>query len=151
MTMTLQELSDRMEIQDLLVRYSHAIDTRQWHLLDQVFTPDAHIDYTAMGGDKGNLSEIKAFLDKSFKMFSASQHMITNSAVELDGDEATGRTMCHNPMVFRAEDGGDGQVFYCGLWYLDRLVRTPEGWRIRERVEEKSYFFNTPEGLPTGG
>ena len=144
MTMTLQELSDRMEIQDLLVRYSHAIDTRQWDLLDQVFTPDAHIDYTAMSGDKGNLSEIKAFLDKSFKLFSASQHMITNSAVELDGDEATGRTMCHNPMVSGTKDGGT-HVWFCGLWYCDKLVRTPDGWRISERVEEKSYFHNLPE------
>jgi hypothetical protein len=35
-------------------------------------------------------------------------------------------------------------VFFCGLWYRDVLVRTPEGWRIRERVEEKSFFHNLP-------
>ena len=29
MTMSLQEISDRMEIQELLVSYSHAIDSRE--------------------------------------------------------------------------------------------------------------------------
>ena len=37
------------------------------------------------------------------------------------------------------------QVFYCGLWYVDELVRTPDGWRINERVEEKSYVHNMPK------
>jgi hypothetical protein len=28
---------------------------------------------------------------------------------------------------------------------VDTLVRTPDGWRIKNRVEEKSYFHNVPE------
>ncbi len=32
-----------------------------------------------------------------------------------------------------------------GLWYVDEYVRTPAGWRIRRRVEEKSWVFNTPD------
>ena len=36
------------------------------------------------------------------------------------------------------------QVFYCGLWYVDELVRTDAGWRIKSRVEEKSYVHNMP-------
>ena len=46
----LKEISDRLELMDLMVRYSHAIDTRSWDELDDVFTPDAVIDYTAFGG-----------------------------------------------------------------------------------------------------
>ena len=30
MTMSVQEISDRLEIQDLMTRYSYAIDTRNW-------------------------------------------------------------------------------------------------------------------------
>ena len=40
MTMSLEEISDRMEIQDLMVRYSYAIDSRNWDALDDVFTPE---------------------------------------------------------------------------------------------------------------
>ena len=46
----LQEISDRIEIQDLLSRYTDAIDRRDWDALDGVFTPDAFIDYTSVGG-----------------------------------------------------------------------------------------------------
>ena len=37
--LTLQEISDRIEIQELLVRYSHAVDTRNWEMYENVFTP----------------------------------------------------------------------------------------------------------------
>jgi hypothetical protein len=60
--LSLREISDRLELEDLMVRYSHAVDTRQWDLLDEIFTPDAVIDYTAMGGARGGLAEIKEFL-----------------------------------------------------------------------------------------
>ena len=143
MPLSLQQISDRIEIHDLLVRYSHAIDTRDFDALDRVFTPDAFIDYSSMGGAKGSLPEIKEFLRKAMAQFSGFQHMIANSMIELRGDSATGRTICHNPMVMTRPDG-QTHVFYCGLWYVDELVRTPEGWRIRKRVEEKCYFHNVP-------
>jgi hypothetical protein len=144
MPMSLQEISDRLEIQDLLVRYCHAIDTLDFDALDEVFTPDARIDYTEMGGASGTLPEIKAWLARVMPHFAGHQHMIANVALQIDGDTATGRTMCHNPMVL---DRGDGKthVFFCGLWYADRLVRTPRGWRIRERREIRSYFHNVPD------
>lgn len=142
---TLQELSDRLEINDLLVRYSHAIDTKNFDLLDQVFTPDADLDYTAAGGPRGKFPEIKQWLIKALSPFPAYQHMVSNSMVTIDGDTGTGRTMCHNPMVY--ERDGKKEVFYCGLWYLDRYVRTPEGWRIRERSEEHGYDHGLPEDL----
>ena len=52
-TMTLEEISDRIEINDLLVRYTVAIDEKDWELLDTVYTPDAKVDYTSSGGIKG--------------------------------------------------------------------------------------------------
>ena len=143
MTMSLQEISDRLEIQDLLVAYSHAIDSRNWDALDDVFTPDAFIDYSDFGGGSGDLETTKKFLAMAMPNFSSFQHMVATSKVTVNGDEATGKTICHNPMVI---DKGDGEthVFYCGLWYVDKFVRTPEGWRIKERVEEKSYMHNVP-------
>jgi SnoaL-like protein len=135
MALSLQEISDRLEIQDLLVDYSHAIDTHHWDALDDVFTPDAHIDYSAMGGSTGDLATTKEFLAKVLPGFASSQHMIATSKVTIEGDTATGRTICHNPMVMN-----DGKVFWCGLWYVDEFVRTPEGWRISRRSEDKSYM-----------
>ena len=52
--LSLQEISDRLEIQDLLTRYSFAIDQRDWDALDSVFTEDARIDYSESGGAAGS-------------------------------------------------------------------------------------------------
>ena len=143
---SLEELADRLAIQDLLVDYSHAIDFQRWDELDDVFTPDAFIDYTVFGGPKGSYPEIKDFLRTTMPMFSSYYHMVSTSKVVVDGDTATGVTICHNPMVLPLPDGGE-HIFVCGLWYRDRFVRTAAGWRISERVEEKTYAQNMPEGM----
>ena len=138
MPMSMEEISDRLEIQDLMVRYSYAIDNRDWDALDDVFTPDAHIDYSVFGGSVGNLAETKAFLTEAMPMFTTLQHMVSGTTIEFDGDTATTKTQCHNPMTMGDAEKPDLMV--CGLWYVDKLVRTPDGWRIKERVEEKVYM-----------
>ncbi len=147
--MTLQELSDRFEIQDLLVTYADAIDRRDWDALDEVFTADAVIDYTAVGGIRGNLAEIKTFLAEGMAWFTSFQHLTATAKVTLDGDTATGRAICHNPMTLAGADGGTHTMFI-GIWYVDRFVRTPGGWRIAERFEERSYVHNAPPGFTAG-
>jgi ketosteroid isomerase-like protein len=149
MTLSPQEMSDRLEIQDLLADYSHAIDSRDWDALDDVFTPDATVDYRAFGGSCGDLATTKQFLAAALSGFSHFQHMVSTSKVTVDGDRAVGRTICHNPMVLQEDDRGATRMMFCGLWYLDRFVRSPEGWRIAERVEEKAYMHVTPP-LPGG-
>lgn len=138
----IRELSDRFEIQDLLVDYCHAIDSRDFDALDNVFTVDAYIDYTAVGGAKGNLKETKTYLAKALEKFSGMQHMLGLPQIKIQGNKATARTVCFNPMVLQ-KDGGS-HVFFVGIWYVDELVRTEKGWRIKHRVEEFSYFHNLP-------
>src|SRR5581483_2379592 len=99
MPLSLAEVSDRIEINDLLVAYSHAVDFRDWDGLDDVFTADAVIDYTAMGGPRGDLAATKAFLAETMPIFAGWQHMVATSKVTVQGDTAEGRTICHNPMV----------------------------------------------------
>ncbi len=143
MPFSLQELSDRLEIQDLQTAYSHAIDTRNWDALDRVFTQDAWIDYSAFGGSAGGLAETRAFLAKAMTMFASFQHMVATSQVQLSGNRATAKTICWNPMVLK-RGSGEPHVFFCGLWYHDEYLRTPGGWRITRRVEEKSFTHNMP-------
>jgi hypothetical protein len=134
--LSLAEISDRLEIQQLLVAYSTAIDQRRFDDLDQVFTPDAYIDYRAMGGIDGRYPEVKKWLSEVLPNFPVYAHMLGNFDVRIDGDTASSRTICFNPMVL----GGDkNQVLFCGLWYDDEFVRTPDGWRMSGRVEAKCF------------
>jgi hypothetical protein len=133
---SLQELSDRLEINDLLIRYTRAIDTRDFELLDSCFLPDAAVDYTTSGGIKGRYPEVRSWLEKALAPFPAMMHFVGNGTVELDGDQARTRTYVVNPMGV-PKDGGVHHAFTVYAHYVDKLVRTPEGWRIAERFEEQ--------------
>jgi SnoaL-like domain len=134
--LSLEEISDRLEIQQLLVDYSTAIDQRRFDDLDRVFTPDAYIDYRAMGGIDGVYPDVKAWLEEVLPNFPVYAHMLGNLSVTVDGDTASSRTICFNPMVL----GGDrNQILFCGLWYDDEFVRTSDGWRMSRRVEAKCF------------
>ena len=134
MALTMNELADRIEIDDLLARYCRAIDTGEWDLLDTIFTADAVLDYTSSGGIRGAFSEVKPWLAKVLPLFAVRQHYVTNREITIDGDTATSVAYLYNPMGRRRDDGGL-DLFFVGGTYRDRWVRTGDGWRIVERVE----------------
>jgi hypothetical protein len=134
--LSLAEVSDRLEIQQLLVDYSTAIDQRRFDDLDNVFTPDAYIDYRELGGTDGPYPEVKKWLSEVLPNFPAYAHMLGNFSVRIDGDTAASRVICFNPMVL---GGHKEEILFCGLWYDDEFVRTPQGWRMTRRVETKCF------------
>lgn len=131
----LRTVSDRIEIDDLLTRYTRAIDTGDWDRLDSVFTADAHIDYTATGGLAGTIPDVKRWLAENLPVFPRRQHVLGQKEVELRGDEAEVTAYFLNPMVLTQRGGGEVLWEFGGL-YRHRLVRTDEGWRSRALVEE---------------
>jgi hypothetical protein len=135
--MTLQAIADRIEIDDLLTRYATAVDTKDRDLYTSCFTPDAFIDYTGPGGIKGTLPEVKRWLAEVMAFFPMTQHLVTNRTVVIDGDSATCRSYLFNPMG--VPDGDGLMLFFDGGYYRDKLVRTTDGWRIAERIEEPTY------------
>ena len=146
-TLSLEEISDRIQINDLLIRYTVALDTKDWELLDTCFTPDAQVDYTTSGGTKGVYPEVRKWLEKALAAFPMTQHFISNSTVEIEGDRARARTYVINPMGFPKEDGSL-HIFTVGAYYNDELVCTDAGWRIAERFEEQAFLDGTlPETL----
>ena len=132
--LSLAEISDRLEIQQLLVDYSTAIDNRRFDDLDRVFTPDAYIDYTELGGIAGTYPDVKAWLAEVLPKFPAYFHMLGNFDIRIDGDTASSRTILFNPM--KLSDDSE-QIMFCGLWYDDEFIRTADGWRMTRRVETK--------------
>lgn len=140
-------MADQLELQRLVIRYSHAIDERDFAALDSVFTPDARIDYTAMGGIAGAYPEIRPWLEEALKPFTVYMHLLGNGLFDVTGDTATGKVACFNPMLTSAAPDAGEQVVFLGLWYDDRYLRTAAGWRISERVERRGYAHNVPGWL----
>lgn len=128
----LREIRDRLEIADLLTRYTAVVDFRRWAELDQVFAEDGTADYTPTGGVSGDYRTVMAWLDRALAAWPVNLHLIGNLAITLDGDAATCRSYFLAPMA-AGPVGAQESVINGGL-YEDALVRTPAGWRIKHRT-----------------
>ncbi len=131
MAARLRELEDRAQIGDVLARYSTALDTRDWDALQTVFTTDAECDYGALGSPRG-VTEIAGLISATIGSLDATQHLIGNVIVAVDGDAATADCYLISQHLRAGTPGGDHYLL--GGRYRDELVRTPEGWRIRSRT-----------------
>ena len=156
------DISDRFEIEDLIVRYTEAIDRKDWDLLDTVFLPTSVLDYSTSGGSDavGDYPTMKAWLQGALALFPMTQHMVGKTYyTEESADRVVGRTLFHNPMGMPVDDAGrydpNGSglhVFVVGGWYNDTCVRTPDGWRIERKYEEQAFMQGgMPEGLAIPG
>jgi hypothetical protein len=129
------DLRSRIEIRDLLARYSVAVDTGELALLRTVFTADAAIDYGAEFATGVGADWFIKYVGVGIPGARALFHDLGTSLVELTGEStARGRTY----VVDRCVGGGafEGQLFTLGGWYLDDFTRTDDGWRISRRTFE---------------
>ena len=145
MTLSLQEISDRLELQDLVTRYADIIDRKAFAELSTIFTENAVIDYEATGAPKCSVQEMVAFLEEAMSLFPNNQHLVSNTHFKVTGDTATGRVMCFNPMEMAVEGGN--QTFILGIWYVDEFVRVDDRWLFASRRQEASWNLNFPHEL----
>src|SRR5262245_53230134 len=140
-------LLDRLEIQDVVARYALGQDTHQGdegNVLEQwddVFTPDAVVDYTAAGGPTTEVGyrELAEFMrGKDFlgggtmSVLANWQHLQGHTTVTIDGDTAHARTPHLHTHRGRYEGEHGWNVVEAGIFH-DRFTRRPEGWRIAHR------------------
>ncbi|MGW0199107.1 nuclear transport factor 2 family protein [Nonomuraea sp. NPDC003201] len=139
--MDTQEIADRLEITGLLARYTRAIDSGQWDLLDEVFSPDAVIDYRATGGIRGTRDEVKAWLAEVLPHWPGRLHLIGAPTIDFqDGEARVSAPFTDTLAPTRDMVTADTQGFlHGGGWYHHRLRRTSGGWRSVELVEEQAW------------
>ena len=142
--MDISEISDRMELEKLVTDYATAVDTKNFNEFNNLFTKDAHIDYTAVGGIAGNLQEIIKYLETALDHFPNYQHLISNISLSINGASAYGKVMCFNPMQTEND-----KVFFLGMWYRDTYVKIDDRWLISSRIEESSWSHNVPNSVNT--
>lgn len=100
-----QLLADRIEISNLLLDLATAIDTNDRAALGHMFAVDVTIEQSSLDTMKG-------------------QHQISNADVHIDGDTAVARTLCHSADQPSSE----------AIYYVAKLRRTAEGWRILAQI-----------------
>jgi SnoaL-like domain len=97
--------SDVVAITQLVNLYGLAVDSRQWHLFDSIFTADVDADY---GGSSHwtNLEHFKSDFAAFHDPFDSTQHTMSTHVVDVEGPAA--HSFCN------------------GAW---RLVRKGRRWR----------------------
>ena len=127
----LEELVAREEIRDLIYRYSHAIDRRDWALLDTIFWPDGQVEYGLYDDRAGGFTPVvkKVYADTRIHI---TQHFIGNCILRVRGDRAEGETYVQ--ALHRVPDGsGSHYDLLMGSRYIDTFERRQDEWRIRFR------------------
>jgi hypothetical protein len=134
---------DRLDIMQLHHRYAWALDQRDWSMLERCFTPDGGVDYGDLGGEFQGAAEIAAFCRQALEGLDASQHLIGNTMIELDGDRATATCYFQAQHVFEGAPGGD--TYIVAGTYTDVLTRDDDGWRIAHRTLTPSWTQGNPD------
>ena len=128
-----QELSDVREIIDVMNRYTTALDTRNWEMLEATMAPDGQADFGNLAG-VGVLDSPKALVDlcrRSLQDLRATQHLQGNYTVVVDGD--TAQASCYLQANHFQDGLPGGDTFVVWATYRDDFVRTENGWKIKKR------------------
>ncbi len=137
-----RRLEDQREIEQLVARYGPAVDSGSDRAAAALWTVDGTFD--AVGALEMQGREEIADMVRSDGhqglIKNGCGHVLTVPHVVVDGDEAVGRSYALNIQW----DGDAGRFWIARLsantW---RWVRTPDGWRISERVNAN--LDGTPE------
>jgi hypothetical protein len=126
-----RDIEDRLAIQDVLIRYATALDSRDWALLDSVFAPDCQVQYPGSPALHA-VGEVAAFCERALRRFTATQHLLANFDIRVDGDRAA--SVCRLQATHVGPVPERGAIFTLGGNYQDELVRTADDWRITSRT-----------------
>ena len=128
----------------MIGRYAQICDSRSYEGLRACFTPGARAAYSGEPLEPG-VEHIIAHMAPLADL-PVTQHVVGSIAVDLDGDRATAQSYTVVHFVRRAPGGHE--VVHRGLRYDDRFVRTPDGWRIDERVHQVLWSTTEPTEWP---
>jgi ketosteroid isomerase-like protein len=115
---------DIVAIQQLLARYNTAVDRGD----GQAFAATFSVDGVSINGENGVTGrEELAAIPAQVSATVPGRHWVANHVIDLDGDEATAT------VYLLALGGGTPPSVLTSGRYVDRLRRTPEGWRFAVR------------------
>ncbi|MER6290495.1 nuclear transport factor 2 family protein [Streptomyces sviceus] len=151
----LATVMDRLTVDALVTDYAVAVDDGDWEAYRALFTSDGRADYRSAGGIEGDAHHVAAWLAESLRLFSMRQHLIVNRRVRFDtldqdtGDTAHVQADYINPMRLADDAPTTAPDFVCGGRYAFALLRTDDGWRLREVVvREKWRRLPDPRATP---
>ena len=132
-----QTAADRTALRDLVDAYARHVDRRDARSVASLFTVDGRLVsrlHNAAGDApivRRGRDEIATALVAGLDRYVATTHIVGGQVVTIDGDGATGDTVCLAHHVY--ESGGSRRMLVMAVRYSDTYARQPEGWGFAER------------------
>jgi SnoaL-like protein len=137
------ELADRYAVSQLPKIYGLGLDMRDYALCRSAFATQA------MAEGKQGLEPIDEYLPATYRTaasFHATQHIIANQYVTLNGDEAIlwSYAVAHHKVA----PGQTGNEIIAGVQYRNHCRRFPGGWLITEHRVVLQWMDRAPPRVP---
>jgi hypothetical protein len=145
MDAAVQRLIDIEEIKQLKARYFRGLDLKDWTLLRDIFTEDAHVEADGFPFDGVDvfITAMKDFLDGVRTVHHGFMPEITVTG----SDDATGIWAMRDYLLYPGDGPPVGFIGYGH--YHERYVRQDGSWRIRRLVLTRIGIDPLGGGLPS--
>jgi hypothetical protein len=142
-----QEVQDRLEIQQLLIEYGHLLDTHDLVGYSNLFAKEGEWigGFGRAKGPKAILAMMDKYIGtapfdiKSVKGF----HLLTNMIVHVHGDRAT----AWSRIVYMVRNKDDKPSPAMGGHYDDTLIKEDGHWKFLQRVVMMEIPFQDPREI----
>ena len=138
---SLEEMAEQTAISQLAKIYALGMDMRDYDLARSAFAPDA------MAQGKEGLESIDEHLKFTYGVassFHATQHVISNQYIQLDGDSAV--VWSYGVAHHKVAPGEQRDEIIAGVQYRDVCRKFPAGWLIVERSVANQWIDMGPAG-----
>jgi hypothetical protein len=142
---SLEELSARAEIHDVLLQYCRGLDRVDMSLVRSAFWPDAWVEFPE-SLHQGSVDGFVEFLTGEMPRFVRTMHLLGNSLVEFDGPN-----VAHVETYLNADHQGTEVHQWANenvkLWarYLDRFEQRDGVWLIARRKLATGWMYRYPK------
>ena len=137
----LQALQDRVDVEQVLYRYSSAVDSFDQEALRSVLADDIEAHYgngdPVSGGDA-----LASWIMEATASVIWQHHLLNVYHVDLDGDSARTVAYLTSYQVFKEQP--DAAVLLAAR-YHDELRRTDDGWKLSKRTMEILWGQTIPD------
>lgn len=136
----IDEVRAHREIHAALLSYTRGIDRLDADAIAAAFHPGATLDF---GSGIHSIEEFAPYAVRSLRdSYDATQHRISNTAIELHGDAARVETYV---LAFHIELGPDGRILHTfNGRYVDTFERRDGAWKIARRILRRDWTSREP-------
>ena len=146
--MTVQQLLDIRECEQLKYRYCRLLDQKRFDELGELLVEDCTVAYGGGAITLQGRASVTAYLHKAMgDTRILTSHLVSHPEVEIHGDEATASWALVDVVILQEA----GRAIRGASYYDDRYVRTADGWRIAHTGYRRLFeeIARRPEGIRT--